>query len=233
MRRNVLLSWSSGKDSAWTLHVLRQQPDVAVCGLLTTLEEESGRVTAHGVRRELVEAQADAAGLPLQTMRLPYPCPNPLYEAAMREAVRSACRRGITHLAFGDLFLEDIRDYRTQLLSGSGASALFPLWCSPQETPELAGRMISSGLRSVLTSVDSKQLGQDFAGRLFDEALLSDLPPQVDPCGERGEFHSFCFDGPMFASPIGADVGRTARQGDRWIVDLSPVGRRPIPPRAD
>jgi len=219
-QKRVLLSWSSGKDSAWSLHVLRQQPSVEVVGLLTTFNEMAERVSMHAVRRSLVEAQAAAAHLPLRQVPLPFPCSNAEYEDSMRVAIGRAREEGVTHLAFGDLFLEDIRDYRIRMLSGSGIEPLFPLWCSAADTPVLAREMLSNGLRAVLTCVDPKQLPESFAGRTYDAALLSDLPPAVDPCGERGEFHTFCFSGPMFASEIGVRVGETILRDGFRFADL-------------
>jgi uncharacterized protein (TIGR00290 family) len=220
MAKRVLLSWSSGKDSAWVLHVLRQQPDVEVVGLLTTFNEAAGRVAMHAVRRELVEAQAVAAGLPLWPIDLPWPCSNAEYEQRMAAAVSRAREAGITAVAFGDLFLEDVRNYRIAQLSGTGVEPLFPLWCSSNETPSLARRMLDSGLRAVLTCVDPKQLPERFAGRAYDETLLADLPSSVDPCGERGEFHTFCFAGPMFAAEIAVRVGETVSRDGFCFVDL-------------
>jgi uncharacterized protein (TIGR00290 family) len=220
MAKRVLLSWSSGKDSAWLLHVLRQQPDVEVVGLLTTFNQAAGRVAMHAVRRELVEAQAAAAGLPLWTIALPWPCSNAEYEQRMSAALDRARGAGITAVAFGDLFLEDVRNYRIAQLSGTGVEPLFPLWCSSDETPSLARRMLEGGLRAVLTCVDPKQLPERFIGRLYDEALLADLPSGVDPCGERGEFHTFCFAGPMFAAEIAVRVGEPVSRDGFCFVDL-------------
>ena len=168
MSRRVLLSWSSGKDSAWALHVLRQQSDVEVVGLLTTFNEAADRVAMHAVRRVLVEAQAAAAGLPLSLVQLPWPCSNTVYEERMSAAIGRAKDEGITHVAFGDLFLEQIRDYRIRQLAGSGVEPLFPLWCSPAETPSLARQMLDAGLRAILTCVDPKQLPGAFIGRHYD-----------------------------------------------------------------
>ena len=198
-RSRVLLSWSSGKDSAWALHVLRQRPDLEVVGLLTTFNEESNRVAMHAVRRELVEAQAAAAGLPLVPVMLPYPCTNEVYERRMRAALAEAKAAGVTHMAFGDLFLEDIREYRVRLLQGTGIEPLFPIWTTAEETPALARRMLAAGLGAVLTCVDPKQLSERFVGRQYDETLLAELPAGVDPCGERGEFHTFCYRCPSSA----------------------------------
>jgi uncharacterized protein (TIGR00290 family) len=220
--RRVLLSWSSGKDSAWALHVLKQDPDVEVAGLLTTFNQTFDRVAMHAVRRELVEAQAASAGLPLRTVALPFPCTNADYEDRMRRAIEQARLDGITHLAFGDLFLEDVREYRVGLLSGSGVEPLFPIWCSAAETPALAGAMVRSGLRAVLTCVDPKQLSERFVGRRFEAGLLEELPPTVDPCGERGEFHTFCYRGPMFTREIPVRVGEVVQRDGFWFADVLP-----------
>ncbi len=222
MSRRVLLSWSSGKDSAWTLHVLRHQQGLEVVGLFTTFNEAAGRVAMHAVRRALVEAQAEAAGLPLWSVPLPFPCSNAEYEARMRAVIGRAREAGIMHVAFGDLFLEDVREYRIRMLSKTGIEPLFPLWCSPADTPALARRMMRDGLRAVLTCVDPKQLPETFAGRAYDAALLSDLPPAVDPCGERGEFHTFCFGGPMFVREVPMQVGETVSRDGFCFTDLVP-----------
>ena len=222
----VLLSWSSGKDSAWSLHVLRQQPNVEVVGLLTTFNEMADRVAMHAVRRSLVEAQAAAAELPLWRVSLPFPCSNAEYEDRIRMVIGRARNEGVTHVAFGDLFLQDVREYRIRMLSKSGIEPLFPLWCSAADTPALAARMLANGLRAILTCVDPKQLPESFAGRAYDAALLSDLPPAVDPCGERGEFHTFCFSGPMFASEIGVQVGEIVSRDGFCFADLVPRERR-------
>lgn len=194
----ALLSWSSGKDSAWTLQLLRAQ-GVGIAGLLTTIDQAADRVAMHAVRRALVEAQAEAAGLPLRIVPLPWPCSNAEYESRMAEVCRSAVADGVDAMVFGDLFLRDIRDYRERLLRGTGIEAVFPLW--QRDTHELAREMIRGGLRARITCVDKKVLDASFAGREFDAALLADLPPHVDPCGENGEFHTFAYDGPMFRHP--------------------------------
>jgi uncharacterized protein (TIGR00290 family) len=219
----VMLSWSSGKDSAWTLHLLRQRGDMEVVGLLTTFNEAFDRVAMHAVRRELVEAQAAAAGLPLQTVMLPYPCTNEVYEARMGAAIAEARDSGVTHMAFGDLFLEDIRDYRVRLLAGTGVEPLFPIWGTPADTPGLARQMVACGLGAVLTCVDPKQLGEAFLGREYDEGLLADLPVGVDPCGERGEFHSFCYRCPDFRDEIPVTVGEIVHRDGFWFADLCMV----------
>lgn len=222
MSCRALLSWSSGKDSAWTLHVLRQKPHVEIVGLLTTLNEAADRVAMHAVRRTLVEAQAAAAGLPLWVVRLPWPCSNAAYEEQMSAVIGRARDEGVTHVAFGDLFLEEVRNYRIRQLSGTAVEPLFPLWCSHAETPDLARQMLDGGLRAVLTCVDPKQLAEPFVGRLYDAAFLADLPPGVDPCGERGEFHTFSFAGPMFASEIAVQVGETVSRDGFHFADLVP-----------
>lgn len=222
MAKRVLLSWSSGKDSAWTLHVLRQQRDVEVVGLLTTFNEAADRVAMHAVRHALVDAQASAAGLPLWPVLLPWPCSNADYEQRMSAVIGRARDEGITHVAFGDLFLEDVRNYRIRQMSGTGIEPLFPLWGTPADTPDLARRMLEGGLRAVLTCVDPRQLPEPFVGRPYDAALLADLPPGVDPCGERGEFHTFCFGGPMFAFEIAVQVGETVSRDGFCFADLVP-----------
>jgi len=219
----VLLSWSSGKDSAWALHVLRQHPDVEVVGLLTTFNEVADRVAMHAVRRSLVEAQAAAAKLPLWRVPLPFPCSNADYENRMRAVIARAREEGITHMAFGDLFLQDVREYRVRTLSDSGVEPLFPLWCSAAQTPALARTMLRDGLRAVLTCVDPRQLQESFAGRAFDAALLAALPDAVDPCGERGEFHTFCFAGPMFDREIEVRAGETVFRDGFYFTDLMPA----------
>ena len=203
----ILLSWSSGKDSAWALHVLNRQHPGAVAALMTTLNESVDRVAMHGVRRELLEAQAAAAGLPLWQVPLPDPCSNEIYEARMRAAIRRAVDEQFTHVAFGDLFLEDVRRYREDRLAGTGLDPLFPIWGIP--TTELAGRMIGAGLRARITCVDMRVLPASFVGREFDDELLRDLPPGIDPCGENGEFHTCVYAGPMFRESLVLEPGET------------------------
>jgi uncharacterized protein (TIGR00290 family) len=203
--KRVLLSWSSGKDSAWGLHSLRQRTDVEIVGLLTTLNTEFDRVAMHGTRRSVLEAQAEAAELPLRVIPLPWPCTNEIYESRMKEACERALSEGIEAIAFGDLFLEDIRAYRMAQMRTVGLEPLFPVWGIP--TDQLAQEMIAGGLRARLTCVDTKQLPAEFAGREFDEQLLRQLPTEVDPCGERGEFHTCVYDGPMFRKPIALEAG--------------------------
>src|SRR6478752_6103987 len=205
MRRRTLLSWSSGKDSAWALHLLRRASELEVVGLLTTVNQVADRVAMHAVRSELLREQAEAVGLPLHPVPIPSPCSNAEYEAAMTQAVARAKSDGISVMAFGDLFLEDIRRYRVEKLAGTGITPAFPVWGIP--TAELAREMIGAGLRARLTCVDPKQLSAHFVGREFDAALLDELPADVDPCGERGEFHTFAYDGPMFARPVAIQSG--------------------------
>jgi uncharacterized protein (TIGR00290 family) len=201
----ILLSWSSGKDSAWALHVLRQRHPEAVAGLLTTINDPVQRVAMHAVRREVLEGQAAAAGLPLRVVPIPDPCSNDEYEARMRKCIEQVRRERFTHVAFGDLFLEDVRQYRVRNLAGTGLTPLFPLWNVP--THQLAREMIDGGLRARLACVDTRVLDASFAGREFDASLLADLPAGVDPCGENGEFHTCVYAGPMFASPLPIDTG--------------------------
>lgn len=214
----TLVSWSSGKDSAWMVHVLRQRPDVQLAGLLTTVNATAGRVAMHAVRESLLHRQADALGLPLRTIGLPYPCPNDAYERLMGSAVDAALADGFTHVAFGDLFLEDIRAYRERQLEGTGLTPLFPLFGI--DTAALARDMIAGGLRARLTCVDPRVLDRRFVGREFDDQLLADLPAGVDPCGERGEFHSFAYAGPMFERPIGIRSGEVVERDGFVFADL-------------
>jgi uncharacterized protein (TIGR00290 family) len=203
--KRILLSWSSGKDSAWSLHVLRQGGEYEVAGLLTTFNEVADRVAMHAVRRELVDKQAAAAGLPLWVVPLPWPCSNEQYESLMAKTCAKAVAEGIEGVAFGDLFLEDVRAYREKQLKGTGLEPIFPVWGLP--TGDLAREMIAAGVRAKLTCVDTNKLDRSFAGREFDEALLADLPSPVDPCGERGEFHSFVYAGPMLSATLTVVLG--------------------------
>lgn len=214
----AFLSWSSGKDSAWALHVLRAQNEVEVVGLLTTVNATHDRVAMHAVRSELLRAQAEAAGLPLLSVPLPWPCSNEDYERAMTGAIAEASTQGVTHMAFGDLFLEDVRKYREDRLRGTGMTPVFPLWGRP--TPALAREMIAGGLRARLTTVDPRQLPDRFVGREFDLALLGELPPEVDPCGEKGEFHSFAYAGPMFRAPVPIRSGEVVHRDGFAFADL-------------
>jgi uncharacterized protein (TIGR00290 family) len=205
----ILLSWSSGKDSAWTLHTLREQ-GLVVGALLTSMNEAAGRVSMHGVREAIVRAQAEAAGLPLVTIPLPWPCTNEIYEARLRIAVDQAVAGGFTHVAFGDLFLEDVRTYREDRLAGSGLAPLFPLWGRP--TASLAREMIAGGIRARISTLDPRVMPRDLIGVEFDEALLAALPPSVDPCAERGEFHTCVTAGPMFSKPLDVERGEVVER---------------------
>lgn len=220
MRPRALLSWSSGKDAAWSLHVLRQQGEVEVVGLLTTINRAFDRVAMHAVRESLLETQAEAVGLPLWKVDIPFPCSNEAYEAAMGEACAKAIAEGFEVIAFGDLFLEDIRAYRIEKLKHTGLRPLFPLWGRP--TADLAREMIAGGLKATLTCVDPKQVDASFAGRDFDATLVADLPPSVDPCGERGEFHTFAWDGPMFRRPLAITRGEVVARDGFVFSDLLP-----------
>jgi uncharacterized protein (TIGR00290 family) len=229
LKPRALLAWSSGKDSAWALHLLRAAGEVEVVGLLTTVNQVHDRVAMHAVRAELLRAQADAVGLPLRTVPIPSPCTNAEYEAAMERALSDARADGVTAVAFGDLFLEDVRRYREERMAGTGLRPLFPLWGSP--TDGLARQMIAGGLRARLTCVDPRHLPPAFAGREFDAALLDDLPAAVDPCGERGEFHSFAYAGPMFQRPVAVRGGEIVERDGFVFADL--IGdphRVPEPP---
>jgi len=217
----TLLSWSTGKDSAWSLHVLRQKPGIEVAGLFTTLNAASDRVAMHAVRRQLLEAQAEAAGLPLHVIEIPWPCPNAAYERALGGFVTQQKAAGVAAMAFGDLFLEDIRVYREEKLSGTGIEPLFPLW--DRNTRALAHEMIASGLKAHLTCVDPKKLSASFAGRAYDEALLGELPEGVDPCGENGEFHTCVFAGPMFEREIDIRVDEVKDRDGFIFADLLPT----------
>ena len=220
----VLLAWSSGKDSAMSLHVLRQEGEVEVVGLLTTLNQAFDRVAMHAVRRALLLAQAEAAGLPLVVVPIPWPCPNDAYEAAMSAALDEARADGVEGVAFGDLFLEDIRRYREEKLAGTGLRPIFPLWQRP--TRALAEEMIAGGLRARITCIDPRVLPPTFAGRAFDADLLADLPGSVDPCGENGEFHTFAWDGPMFRHPIPIELGEVVERDGFVFADLLPADER-------
>ncbi len=219
--KRILLSWSSGKDSAWSLHVLRQRGEYEIVGLLTTFNQAADRVAMHAVRRILVEQQTAAAGLPLWAVPLPWPCSNEQYEALMAQACAKAIVEGIEAIAFGDLFLEDVRSYRIKQLAGTGLEPIFPVWGIP--TDSLAREMMFSGLKAVLTCVDTRKLEASFAGRQFDNSLLRDLPEGIDPCGENGEFHSFVYAGPMFSSEIAVVPGETVVRDQFVFADLLPA----------
>jgi uncharacterized protein (TIGR00290 family) len=222
--KRTLLSWSSGKDSAWALHVLRRQPSCEVAGLFCTVNQAFDRVSMHAVRVELLKLQAEKVGLPLQLIQIPYPCSNEEYETIMGGFVEGVKEQGIDCFAFGDLFLEDVRQYRVDKLAGTGIEPVFPLWGLP--TPELALEMIALGLRAKITCVDPEQLSPEFAGREFDHAFLADLPAGVDPCGENGEFHSFVYDGPMFQGALPIQVGETVTRDGFTFTDILPQGEK-------
>jgi uncharacterized protein (TIGR00290 family) len=219
--RKILLSWSTGKDSAWALHILRQQGQYEIAGLVTTINAAFDRVAMHSTRRALLEMQAQAAGLPLITAPLPWPCSNADYELAMKRVCDQAVADGVTGVAFGDLFLTDVRAYRERQLAGTRLEPIFPIWDCP--TDKLAHEMVRSGLRAKLVCVDPKQLSQDFVGRDFDQALLNDLPAGVDPCGEKGEFHSFVYAGPMFSREIAIRPGEKIERDGFWFCDVLPA----------
>ena len=202
------------------VHALRQRGDVELAGILTTVNEKYQRVAMHAVRVELLQAQADALGLPLWQIPIPSPCPNEVYERAMGAAIERAVAEGITHMAFGDLFLEDIRRYREERLAGTGLTPMFPLFGINTRT--LAREMVAGGLRARLTCIDPRILDRAFAGRDFDATLLDELPASVDPCGERGEFHSFAYDGPMFARPIPIQSGEVVERDGFVFADVLP-----------
>jgi len=218
MKKKALVSWSSGKDSAWVLHRLRQSDEYEIAELLTTMNTAFDRVAMHGTRRTVLEAQADAAGLPLRTVGLPWPCSNEHYEAAMREACAQAVADGIEVIAFGDLFLEDVRRYREEKLAGTGLTPVFPLWGLP--TDALVREMIASGLRARIVCVDPTKLPREFAGRDLDESVLDDMPAEVDPCAERGEFHTVAYAGPMFRCAIPVESGEIVERDGFVFADV-------------
>jgi uncharacterized protein (TIGR00290 family) len=220
----ILLSWSGGKDSAWALHLLRQQNKYEVVGLLTTINEKFRRVAIHGFREELLDQQAESIGLPLWKVDLPFPCSNADYESRMAQVCARASAEGLHGIAFGDLFLEDIRAYRIAKLAGTGLEPIFPIWCPDLgiSTASLAQQMLAAGLRAHLTCIDPRHLDASFAGRTFDAQLLADLPPAVDPCGERGEFHTFAFAGPIFSRTLSVLPGETVERDNFIYADLLP-----------
>jgi len=218
---SVVLAWSSGKDAAWALEVLRRE-GWAVEALLTTINEAFDRVAMHGTRRAIVQAQAERAGLPLHVATIPWPCPNEVYEARMREASTRLVADGFTHVAFGDIFLEDVRAYRERSMEGSGLAPLFPLW--GRDTLSLSREMVEAGLDAWIVTLDPKLVDPRFAGRHYDAALLDELPPEVDPCGERGEFHTCVVGGPMFTEPIDVVVGETVTREGFVFTDLRLTG---------
>ena len=214
------LSWSSGKDSTFALHVARQDPELEVTGLLVTVNRDADRVAMHAVRRELVQAQADAVGLPLHVVEIPYPCPNGVYEEQMAAAMDAAAAAGVQQVLFGDLHLADVRAYREEALRPTSITAAFPLWHQP--TGPLATRMLAAGVRAVLTCVDPAQVPRELVGRAFDEDLIAELPEGADPCGENGEFHTFVWDGPGFRAPIDIEVGEVVDRDGFVFCDVLP-----------
>ncbi len=219
-RPKAVMSWSSGKDSAWALHEALQADDLDIVGLLTTVSETHDRVAMHGVRDELLDAQIAALGLPCMKVMLPTPCPNSTYEARMAAATAGLKADGVTHVIFGDLFLEDIRAYRLARMAEAGMTAVFPLW--GRETATLAAGMIAGGLVAHVATVDPSRLDASFSGRPFDAAFLADLPPGIDPCGENGEFHTFVSDAPIFCAPIAIRTGETVTRDGFVYTDLLP-----------
>jgi uncharacterized protein (TIGR00290 family) len=218
---SVALSWSSGKDSAWALHLLRQTAGVEIAALITTFNRAANRVAMHAVRRELVETQAARVGLPIWSIDLPWPCPNAVYEELMAGVCRRAVQHGVTAIAFGDLFLQDIRDYREKQMETTGLQPLFPVWQIP--TRELAWEMIRAGVKAKITCVDPAKLDRSFAGREFDAEFLNSLPDGVDPCGENGEFHTFVYDAPVFSSAIKVEGGEIVERDGFVFADVVPL----------
>ncbi len=214
----AILSWSSGKDSAMALHRILRSKDFEIVCLLTTITDRFHRISMHGVREELLDAQAQSVGYPIQKVVIPYPCSNQVYEERMANFLSGWKTKGVRHVIFGDLFLEDIRNYREQKLSQIDMTPVFPLW--GEDTAELAREMLKVGFRAVVTCVDPKRLEPKFAGHLFDETFLRNIPPGVDPCGENGEFHTFVYDGPIFNQPISVKVGETVTRDGFTFTDL-------------
>lgn len=223
-KKKTLLSWSSGKDSAWAVHVLRQDPGVELLGLFTSMNRKHNRVSMHGTRADMVERQAEALGLPLQTIQLPDPCTTEQYEAVMRQFIEDCVVRGIECMAFGDLFLEDIRQYRQNQLAGTGIEPIFPLWGIP--TPELAATMLSAGVEAFVSCVDLKKLPAHFAGRKWSREMLAELPPDCDPCGENGETHTIVVNGPMFSQAVPVTVGDIVERNGFVYADIIPTSEK-------
>jgi len=219
MKRKTMLAWSSGKDSAWALHILKQNPEYEVVGLFSTVNEAFNRVAMHGVRLELLMRQAQCAGLPLDIINIPYPCSNNDYEDRMKAFIEKAKDKEIECIAFGDLFLEDVRKYREEKLAGTGITPIFPLWGIPTRT--LSKDMIRDGLGAVITCLDPKLIPPEFAGKEYNESFLSQIPESVDPCGENGEFHSFAFAGPMFHEKIDISIGEVVHRDGFVFADVT------------
>ncbi len=216
--KKVLLSWSSGKDSAWALYILQQMQEIELVGLFSTYNQEFNRIAMHSTRLELVKMQAKNTGLPIDLIPIPFPCSNEDYERIMGDFIEGVKEKGITHIAFGDLFLEDIRQYRIDKLAGTGIEPIFPIWGIP--THELSSKMLASGLRAQITCIDPKQIPEEFAGLEYNLDYIERLPESVDPCGENGEFHSFAFAGPMFKEPIPIEVGETITRDGFIFTDV-------------
>lgn len=217
----AILSWSSGKDSAMTLYRVHKKREFEIVCLLTTITDQFHRISMHGVREELLEAQSQSLGYPIEKVMIPYPCPNQVYEEKMANALSVWKSKGVRHIIFGDLFLKDIRKYREEKLSQANMTAVFPLWL--EDTTALAREILRLGFRAVVTCVDPTKLEPAFAGRPFDESFLRSLPPQVDPCGENGEFHTFVYDGPIFKQPIPVKVGESLTRDGFVFADLEAV----------
>ncbi len=220
----TLFAWSSGKDSAYALWTLQQRPDIELVGLLTTTNESVDRVAMHGVRRSVLEAQARACGLPLHVVPLPDPCTEEQYRERMATAVERALADGVQAMAFGDLYLADVRAYREAQMAGTGITPLFPLWGRP--TRELARQMVADGFEAIVTCVDTEQLDRGFVGRTFDAPLLDDLPADIDPCAENGEFHTVAVAGPVFSAPLGVELGEIVERGRFVFADVLPRDER-------
>jgi len=220
MEKGALLSWSSGKDSAWSLYTIMQNPDYKVKGLFTTITRDFDRVSMHGVRTELIKLQAEAIGLPLHLITLPYPCSNEQSEAIMQEFVNKVLSMGIDFMAFGDIYLEDVRRYREEKLAGSGITPLFPIWC--QTSSEISQGLISSGFEAYITSMDPDKIPGRLVGQKYDQELLNQLPSSVDPCGENGEFHTFVTNGPIFKKPLEVKVGEIVSRDGFLYADIKP-----------
>lgn len=222
MKKKTLLSWSSGKDCAWALHLLRQDPAIELAGLFTVMNQRFDRVSMHGTRSQLVHLQAAAAGVPLQVLNIPDQCPHEQYEAVMRQFIDGALAKGVERIAFGDLFLEEVRQYRQDKLRGTGIEPVFPVWGIP--TAQLAAEMLVAGVEAYITSVDLKKLPASYAGRRWSRELLDQLPEGTDPCGENGEIHTAVVGGPMFARPIPVEVGEVVERSGFAYADLIPIG---------
>jgi uncharacterized protein (TIGR00290 family) len=226
LKMKILLSWSSGKDSAWALHVLRQSDDVEVVGLLTTINTHFQRVAMHGTRHALLKVQAHAAGLPLWEVPLPWPCSNEQYEQLMSAACVKAVEQGISGIAFGDLFLEDVRRYREERLRGTGLQPMFPIW--GRNTHELISEMLDAGVRARIVCVDPSKFPAEFLGRDLDRDVLSKMPAGTDPCGENGEFHTFAYAGPMFSDPIAIEAGETVTRDGFSYADVLNIDQKTV-----